>query len=81
MDGQQHGLYTQWHDNSQKCFEVNFVNYKKEGLYQEWYENGQKVHEINFINDKEHGTWKSWNEDGTKRPDKYYDHGRLVDNH
>ena len=59
------GIWSSWHINGEKWFELNFINGKKNGKQTNWYDNGQKEVEGNYENDEPVKIWLWWYIDGT----------------
>jgi len=69
-------IKTEYHDNGQKMYEVNYKDGNKEGLYTQWDDNGQKDMEGNYKNGKEEGLWIGWYENGQKMHEVNYKEGK-----
>ena len=71
-------LWTEWYENGQKQYEINYKDGQQNGLYKWWYENGQKSSEGPYKDGKPDGVWISYNRDGTVESRRTYKDGVLV---
>jgi antitoxin component YwqK of YwqJK toxin-antitoxin module len=62
-DGKLDGLFTGWHENGQKGFEIILKDGKYEGLFTRWHGNDQKWFEVTH-KDGEEVSAKYWNSQG-----------------
>ena len=64
--GEKHGLWEQYHSNSQLHFKGDYVDGKEHGLWEAYYYNGQLQYKGNYVAGKQHGYWEY-----------YWDNGQL----
>lgn len=70
------GLYTEWHPNGVKAYEVTFVGGKKHGIATRWHKNGQKWIEETYDHGMRHGPSTIWDATGTKRKEEHHFAGK-----
>lgn len=70
------GIYTRWHDNGRKEYEVRFDMGKKDGIATSWHKNGRKWIEEHYTNGMREGPRIIWDENGLKRKEEFYVDGK-----
>jgi antitoxin component YwqK of YwqJK toxin-antitoxin module len=78
VNGQIHGIETNWHENGQKWIERSWVNGLLHGIETGWYKNGQKWSERSCVNGRLHGLSIWWTEDGSLRSVQKWNQAQLV---
>ncbi len=76
VNGEQHGLETEWWDNGQKWWEEMWRLDKQHGLSTWWHGNGYRNVETTRANGAEHGVQTYWNESEEKEKEIYYFKGK-----
>jgi len=71
-----HGLYTRWHTNGQKEYEVTLNYGKKDGVQHRWHANGQLRSVQHYVNGQRHGSTTTWDEKGRKRTEEFHNQGQ-----
>jgi len=71
------GIFTYWHENGQKSYEVTYKDGKKDGLVTKWHENGQKYFEETYKDGKKDGLVTKWHENGQKYFEETYTDGKT----
>lgn len=76
-DGQpvNHGLFTHWHDNGNKEYEVVFVDGHKHGVATRYHKNGRPWIEEHYVHGAKHGTCRTWDQSGALRKEEQWQHG------
>ncbi len=71
-----HGLYTRWHPNRKKEYEVVFVQDKKHGTATLYHRNGEKWTEETYVNGTVEGSRYTWDSGGRKRKEEQFAAGK-----
>jgi len=76
-NGEEDGMYREWHENGQKKSEGAYKDGKEDGLWTTyyWYENGQKESEVTYKDGELDGLSTYWYENGQKKEEVTYKDG------
>jgi antitoxin component YwqK of YwqJK toxin-antitoxin module len=77
IQGQQTGVWTDYHPGGRPYSETTYQKGKKHGPHTSWHLfDGRKWIQGEYRDDKEHGTWQHWREDGSKHLSVTFRHGK-----